>query len=108
MYYYVGSACVCVCVCVRVCTLAHLFGRGKRVSCLCCPVYTTQVWGPFDAVVIATPLEAAKLGFVGMDLPHIPHRKYQRTVSTVIRGKLDPAYFGVTAMPGGNAPLSLS
>eukprot|EP00884_Botryococcus_braunii_P013711 jgi/Botrbrau1/22340/Bobra.0002s0018.1 len=59
---------------------------------------TPEVWGPFDAVVIATPLEEAGLEFIGVDLPYIPPRKYRHTVTTVVHGRLSSAYFGVSSL----------
>ena len=57
--------------------------------------------GPFDAVVIATPLEQADLSFLGHTLPQLPARKYQRTVTTFVRGALRPSAFGESKTPQG-------
>ena len=38
---------------------------------------TSAQHGPFDAVVIATPLEQAGLAFSGVELPVIPAREFQ-------------------------------
>ena len=59
------------------------------------------VHGPYDAVVVAAPLEQANITFKGIQLPHMPPRKYQSTISTFIRGKLDPKYFHRTQVPPG-------
>lgn len=53
---------------------------------------------PFDAVVVATPLEGSGLTFPGVHLPVIPARKFQQTVTTVIKGAVRPSYFGLSAM----------
>ncbi|KAL0040815.1 hypothetical protein WJX79_006365 [Trebouxia sp. C0005] len=46
---------------------------------------SSHVHGPFAAVVIATPLEFSSIEFEGVELPHIPARKFQSTVSTFVR-----------------------
>ena len=54
----------------------------------------------YAAVVLATPLERSgglRLHGVG-PLPRL--RSYQRTVTTFVRGRLDPAWFGVARLPG--------
>ena len=61
--------------------------------------------GPFAAVVIATPLEFSSIEFEGVELPHIPARKFQSTVSTFVRGHLNGSYFGVKARPKGEPLL---
>ncbi|KAK9823597.1 hypothetical protein WJX72_004119 [[Myrmecia] bisecta] len=48
----------------------------------------------FDAIILATPLELSNLSIEGIALPHLPPRKYQSTITTFVRGVLDPAYFG--------------
>ena len=59
--------------------------------------------GPFDAVVVATPLEQANLSFQGYALPQLPARKYQRTVTTYVRGVLRPSAFGESSTPQGGS-----
>ena len=63
--------------------------------------------GPFDAVVIATPLEQANLSFQGHTLPQLPARRYQRTVTTYVRGTLRPSAFGESEMPQGGSLCGL-
>lgn len=58
---------------------------------------------PYRAVVIATPLEQARIDFVGMLLPKIPERVYQDTVTTIVRARLRASYFNVTEVPQGEA-----
>lgn len=60
-----------------------------------------QTNGPFAAVVIATPLELSGIEFEGLQLPHIPPRKFQSTISTFVRGCLNATYFGVKQPPRG-------
>lgn len=60
-----------------------------------------QTNGPFAAVVIAAPLEFSSIGFEGLQLPHIPPRKFQSTISTFVRGRLNATYFGVKQPPRG-------
>jgi prenylcysteine oxidase/farnesylcysteine lyase len=55
----------------------------------------------FDVVVVATPLEAAGLEFQGLDLPTVPSRKYQQTVTTIVKGDVRPSYFGLASMDYG-------
>ena len=56
----------------------------------------------YAAVVLATPLERSgglRLHGVGAQ-PRT--RPYQRTVTTFVRGRLDPAWFGVARLPGAH------
>ena len=55
----------------------------------------------FDVVVIAAPLEGSDLDIQGVDLPHIPARKFQTTVTTLVKGHVRPAFF---ALPPGPMP----
>jgi prenylcysteine oxidase/farnesylcysteine lyase len=50
----------------------------------------------FDAVIVATPLEAADIAFEGVEPPEAAHprRAYQVTHATFVAGRLNPAYFG--------------
>lgn len=54
----------------------------------------------YDAVVIAAPLELAGLQLRGFNVPDIPQRRFKRTVTTIVAGRLRPAYFGVRKLPG--------
>lgn len=60
-----------------------------------------QTTGPFAAVVIATPLEFSNIDFESVEMPHIPARKFQSTVSTFVRGALNGSYFGLNQAPKG-------
>lgn len=55
----------------------------------------------FDAVVVAAPLEFAGLRFEGVELPRIPARKFQQTITTLVRGSVRPSYFGLDEMTFG-------
>ena len=58
--------------------------------------------GPFDAVIIAAPLEeCGTLEFRGTTLPVIPSRKFQRTVTTLVRGAVRPSFMGMDSMDFG-------
>lgn len=65
----------------------------------------------FDAVIVAVPLELSSgLSFQGFDLPVIPTRKFQRTVTTLVKGKARPTFFGITntdTMPYGTFDISI-
>jgi hypothetical protein len=55
------------------------------------------VFGPFDGVVLATPLEGSDIELQGV-LPAgsaLPKREYQSTVTTYVTGVLNPSYFKV-------------
>jgi len=67
-----------------------------------------QVSGPFAAVVIATPLEFSSIHFEGVELPHIPPRKFQSTISTFVKGSLNGSYFGLKAPPKGISSTAVS
>ncbi|DBB04108.1 hypothetical protein WJX77_009419 [Trebouxia sp. C0004] len=67
---------------------------------------SSHMHGPFAAVVIATPLEFSSIEFEGVELPHIPARKFQSTVSTFVRGHLNGSYFGLKARPKGTIMVS--
>lgn len=53
---------------------------------------------PFDAVIVATPLEFAHISFSGFEVPPIPARKFQQTISTFVKGAVRPSYFGLAEM----------
>jgi hypothetical protein len=58
----------------------------------------------YDAVVLATPLErSGGLRLRGVGAPPRP-RRFQRTVTTFVRGRLAPAWFGVAWLPGARPP----
>ena len=59
-----------------------------------------QVEGPYNAVVLATPLELAKITFSGADMPNLPSRQYQSTVTTYVEGQLKPDVFGADLSGG--------
>lgn len=67
------------------------------------PARVQEVAGPYDAVVIATPLEHSSIEFRGLRLAHRPKRHYQRVVTTYVVGRLRAAYFGVATLPSGHA-----
>jgi hypothetical protein len=56
------------------------------------------LFGPFDGVVLATPLEGSGIELQGV-LPAgraLPKREYQSTVTTYVTGELNPHYFKVS------------
>lgn len=56
---------------------------------------------PYDAIILAAPLEQSSLAFHGMPAPVIPPRTYKRVVTTVVASPaLRPSYFGVQKLPG--------
>ncbi len=57
-------------------------------------------------MLVATPLELTDIAFTGFEVPHMPVRQFQTTVTTLVKGRLKPAYFGVETLPKGNAPSS--
>lgn len=59
-----------------------------------------QQHGPFDAVILAAPLEGSGISLAGLDPPpRMPARKYRQTVTTLVEGTVRASYFGLTAMP---------
>lgn len=60
-----------------------------------------EVAGPYAAVVIATPLEGARIRFKGFGVRPRPAREYQRVTTTYVVGSLRAAYFGVHRLPTG-------
>ena len=60
----------------------------------------------YDAVIIATPVQSTTAPIQLSNIPHlpvIPHRAYQQTIVTIIRGTLRPTFFG---LPPGPFPYS--
>lgn len=53
--------------------------------------------GPFDGVILATPLEGSGIELRGVLPPAavLPRREYQSTVTTYVTGALNPRYFKV-------------
>jgi hypothetical protein len=100
----------------RVTAVTRLPDGRYQLQCqqqLAGPSGTAQVQQPvqvqeYDAVIIAAPLEQANISFAGLQLPHMPARKFQQTVTTYVQGVLDPAYFGLPgpAMPAGDVLAS--
>ncbi len=64
--------------------------------------------GPYDAVIIAAPLEQSKIEFDGIDVAMRPKRTYQETVTTYVTGTLRPGYFGVSTLPTGKCSTDMS
>ena len=69
------------------------------MSMWCC--HPQEVAGPYDAVIIAAPLEQSEIEFDGIDIARRPKRTYQETVTTYVTGTLRPGYFGVSTLPTG-------
>lgn len=59
------------------------------------------VSGPYDAVVIAAPLEHNRLRFHGVHVRRPAMRSFRRVVTTFIAGRLRGSYFGTTQLPTG-------
>jgi hypothetical protein len=59
-------------------------------------------FGPFDGVVLATPLEGSAIELQEVLPPGdvLPKREYQSTVTTYVTGALNPSYFKVRCQPG--------
>lgn len=57
------------------------------------------VSGPYEAVVVATPLEHSHLRFYGVNVRRPPMRTFQRVVTTFVVGCLRASYFGTTQLP---------
>ena len=60
-----------------------------------------EVAGPFDAVIIAAPLEQSSLEFKGLHVGRLPERAYQPVVTTYVTGLLRPSYFNLQQLPSG-------
>lgn len=58
-----------------------------------------EVAGPYDAVIIATPLEHSRLRFKGVHVHTPPERQYQRVTTTYVTGSLKASFFGVERLP---------
>jgi hypothetical protein len=53
-----------------------------------------QEYGPYDAVILATPLEGSGLDLKGLDPePQLPPRSYQQTTTSFVTGYLDASFF---------------
>jgi hypothetical protein len=53
-----------------------------------------QEYGPYDAVILATPLEGSGLSLKGLDPePQLPPRSYQQTTTSFVTGYLDASFF---------------
>ena len=59
----------------------------------------------YYAVLVAVPLELTNITMSGADHTGLPRRVYQRTVATLVRGRLRPSYFGVEQVPKGVSKL---
>lgn len=59
------------------------------------------VSGPYEAVVIAAPLEHNHLHFHGVGVQRPAMRAFRRVVTTFIAGRLRGSYFGTTQLPTG-------
>lgn len=57
----------------------------------------------YDAVLVAVPLELANLTITCVEHRALPVRQYQRTVTTLVKGRLRPSYFGVQEVPKGTS-----
>ncbi len=58
-------------------------------------VHTGEDRTAFDAVIVATPLDLAKIEFEGISMPGWEPQLYQTVYKKILRGVFDPAYFGM-------------
>jgi hypothetical protein len=58
-------------------------------------VYAGEEASVFDGVIIAAPLELADIAFEGFSMPDWAPQAYQMVYRKVMRGTLDPHYFGL-------------
>jgi len=58
-----------------------------------------EVAGPYDAVVVATPLEHSHIRFHGVGVRPPPHREFQKVSTTFVAGRLRASYFNVSVLP---------
>lgn len=62
-----------------------------------------QEYGPFDAVIIATPLEDSGIALQGLNPePQLPARSYQRTTTSFVTGYIDASFFDRADVPQGD------
>ena len=84
----------------RACGASQLCGE-VRITLFPLVCWEQDIPLKWDAVVVAAPLEQAKLEFAGFEPPRLPHRTYQRTVTTYVRGVLNASFFGEAELPRG-------
>ena len=53
-------------------------------------------------------MELTSIAMKGIKHEPLPLREYQRTVTTLVKGRLRPAYFGIQELPRGVCRLPLS
>jgi prenylcysteine oxidase / farnesylcysteine lyase len=58
-------------------------------------VYTGEIRTVFDAIIIAAPLDLAKIEFDGISMQGWEPQSYQTVYKKILRGVFDPAYFGM-------------
>jgi prenylcysteine oxidase / farnesylcysteine lyase len=58
-------------------------------------VYTGEIRTVFDAIIIAAPLDLAKIEFDGISMRGWEPLSYQTVYKKILRGVFDPAYFGL-------------
>lgn len=56
---------------------------------------SSEEYGPYDAVIIATPLEKTDIEFDGITTSVASDREYQSMHNCFVKGVLDPTYFGM-------------
>jgi hypothetical protein len=86
------------------CTESCCAGQRQSASMLSegCPWYLQGSPARlYDAVLVAVPLELANITISGVKHKVLPLRSYQRTVTTLVSGRLSPSYFGVEELPKG-------
>ncbi len=66
-------------------------GSGTyRISC------GREVMEGFNGVIVAAPLDLAGIEFDGVTLPRTEPQHYQTVYTKIMRGTIDPTYFGLT------------
>ncbi|MCW4021862.1 MAG: FAD-dependent oxidoreductase [archaeon] len=58
-------------------------------------VHTGERDSIFDAVIVAAPLEVAKISFDGLTVPEMPVREYQRIYVKLMKGQVNPRFFNL-------------
>ena len=59
------------------------------------------VAGPYDAVVVAAPLEHSAIRFRGVGVRAPPEREFRKVTTTFVAGRLKAACWNVTVLPTG-------
>lgn len=66
-----------------------------------------MVAGPYDAVVVAAPLEHSAISFHGVGARALPAREFRKVSTTFVAGHLRASCWNVTVLPTGAPPHAL-